>query len=255
MARRILLLLFVAVFASCTAFPRATTRPSPTPFERQLTKAGVDVLLPRPGKAIIVNVPSFELVAVDDGQPVLRSRVIVGTTKNPTPLLDTYTRAVTFRPTWRPTPEMVASGEYEDKVWPSGRTNPLGLAAIRLHPGLLVYLHDTNARSLFERDYRALSHGCIRVQKWDELIAWLLDQDLDWVRATANGRRTIEVRTTRVPVHVVYSIHFPSEKGKIFTYPDVYHREVVTRGTPGFVTPPADDTEQLSCVTPSAEVE
>ena len=47
---------------------------------------------------------------------------------------------------------MIASGEYRDAVWPPGPNNPLGLAAVRLEPGLLVYLHDTNQRQLFEQD-------------------------------------------------------------------------------------------------------
>ena len=60
------------------------------------------------------------IVAIENGAPALRTRIIVGTPWNPTPLVDTYTTAVRFRPSWRPTPEMVASGEYEDRVWPPG---------------------------------------------------------------------------------------------------------------------------------------
>lgn len=66
--------------------------------------------LPAEGKALIVNVPQFELIAVEEGCPVFRSRVIVGAPSNPTPIIDTATSRVTFRPTWRPTPEMIASG-------------------------------------------------------------------------------------------------------------------------------------------------
>ena len=111
------------------------------------------------GKIIFVNIPSFELLAIEDGHEVLRSRVIVGAPDTPTPLVDTHVTSVRFRPTWRPTPSMIGSGEYEDRIWPPGQDNPLGLAAVRLEPPLLVYLHDTNHPEKFDLEDRALSHG------------------------------------------------------------------------------------------------
>jgi murein L,D-transpeptidase YcbB/YkuD len=117
---------------------------------------------------------------------------------------------------------MVASGEYRDRVWPPGPSNPLGLAAIRLEEGLLVYLHDTNHRELFARDERALSHGCVRVQRWDELIAWLLDTDLATVHAAANGGRTFDQPTPPVPVILGYFTVFPDDAGEPVAYADVY---------------------------------
>ncbi|HSF96994.1 MAG TPA: L,D-transpeptidase family protein [Thermohalobaculum sp.] len=210
--------------------PRAAEQAAP--FQAHLDRLGVPYRVPDEGKAILVNIPAFELVAFAEGRPVLRSRVIVGAPWHPTPLIDTYTTVVRFRPTWRPTPAMVRSGEYEDKVWPPGRRNPLGLAAIRLQPGFLVYLHDTNRRELFQRDNRALSHGCIRVQRWDELIAWLLDLDLAEVQRFANGRRTFDMPTAQVPVTLGYFTLFPDDAGNPVRHADVYARADA---------PPADD--------------
>jgi len=150
--------------------------------------------------------------------------VIVGAPWHPTPLLKTYVTAVRFRPRWRPTPAMVRSGEYEDRIWPPGRRNPLGLAAIRLGPGLLVYLHDTNRRGLFERDNRALSHGCIRVQRWDEMVAWVLDMDLAEVRRLAEGRRTFDHPAPPIPVTIGYFTIFPDDDGAAQTFDDIYQR-------------------------------
>jgi len=172
----IALCFLVAALAACrtSAQPSAPAAADPlaiSEFQRHLDRLGVPLKLPARGQAIVVKVPAFELIAFENAEPVLRSRVIVGTPWHPTPLLRTHVSSVRFLPTWRPTPAMVRSGEYEDKRWPPGRRNPLGLAAIRFEPGLLVYLHDTNRRGLFERDNRALSHGCIRVRRWDELAA------------------------------------------------------------------------------------
>lgn len=201
------------------------TRRPISDFEKRLDRLGVPLQMP-PGKAILVNVPAYELIAFENGVPVLRSRVIVGTPKNPTPIIDTHVSRVTFRPTWRPTPDMIETGEYEDKLWPPGRNNPLGLAAVRLQPGMLVYLHDTNARHLFERQGRAMSHGCIRVQRWDELIAWILERDLDWVRTMAESPPSKEVPAEKIPVLIRYLRVFPSADGNVYKHPDIYGLEV-----------------------------
>jgi murein L,D-transpeptidase YcbB/YkuD len=119
---------------------------------------------------------------------------------------------------------MVASGEYADRVWPPGPRNPLGLAAVRLEPGLLVYLHDTNQRQLFEREIRALSHGCIRVERWEELVGFVLDMDLEEVRRIANGRRTLEVPAAPIPVTLGYFTAFPDENGELRRFEDIYRR-------------------------------
>ena len=206
--------------------PRLSEIEQVSDFQLALNRHDIALALPPKGKAIVVNVPAFELIAFEDAEPVLRSRVIAGSRRNPTPLIDTYTSTVRFRPSWRPTPEMVASGEYVDKRWPPGRKNPLGLAAIRLEPGLLVYLHDTNRRNLFEKGMRALSHGCIRVQRWDEVIAWLLDIDLDTVHRHANGRKTFDIPTDPVPVMIRYLTTFPGDDRQLEVFDDIYGREV-----------------------------
>jgi murein L,D-transpeptidase YcbB/YkuD len=225
----------LAIIASCTArapgddpSSRAGEARPASVFQHHLDRLGVSIELPATGKAILVNVPAFELIAFADANPVFRSRVIVGAPWHPTPLLETHTTAVRFRPTWRPTPAMVASGEYPDRIWPPGRKNPLGLAAIRLQPGLLIYLHDTNRRDLFRRDRRALSHGCIRVQRWDELAAWVLDLDLDEVHRLANGRRTFDMPTRPIPVTIGYFTVFPDDAGQVVRYEDLYGRHADT---------------------------
>jgi murein L,D-transpeptidase YcbB/YkuD len=194
-------------------------------FQQMLDRDAIGFVVPSPGKAIIVNIPGFEQIAFIDGDPVLRSRVIVGAPWHRTPRIETEVSAVRFRPTWRPTPSMIASGEYRDRVWPAGESNPLGLAAVRLGPGLLVYLHDTNHRELFANDDRALSHGCVRVQDWDKLVAFVLDVDLATVHALANGRRTFDAPAPPIPVTLGYFTRFPDADGQLVDHPDIYGLE------------------------------
>lgn len=191
-------------------------------FQKQLVQAGISHQVPPTGKAILVNIPAFELIAFDDGVPVLRSKVIVGAPWHRTPRLHTHVSTVRFRPTWRPTPSMIASGEYTDRIRLPGETNPLGLAAVRLGPGLLIYLHDTNKRHLFADEYRALSHGCVRVERWDALVSFVLDMDITRVHQFAHGRQTVDVPASPIPVELGYYTRFPNTLGQIVNHPDVY---------------------------------
>lgn len=217
----------IIVLASCgTGEPRrtpigASDEPQVTPFQDRLDALSLPLILPE-GRAILVNIPSYELIAFEDGTPVLRSRVIVGKPETRTPRIDTFTSAVIFWPSWRPTPEMIASGEVPDRTFPPGPDNPMGVLAIRLEPGLDVYMHDTNQRYLFAQERRAFSHGCIRVERWAALVAWLLDRDEEWVRAMATGPSTLRATTPFVPVLIRYFRTFPSADGTATIYPDVY---------------------------------
>lgn len=185
------------------------------PFER----------VPASGKAIYVNVPSFELIAFEDGREVLRSRTIVGTKKYSTPDLTAETSVVRFRPSWTPTPSMIRDQGTSPHTRPPGPNNPLGLLAIRLDPGMLIYLHGTNQPGLFERENRALSHGCIRVEKWDEVAAFVLGIPVDEIHRHANGSRTFDMDTDGIPVIVRYRTSFPGPRGILRQYPDVYGRD------------------------------
>ena len=180
--------------------------------------------VPLKGKAILVNIPSYELVAFEDGEEAFRKRVIVGTPKNPTPALIAETSVVRFRPSWTPTPEMIRDEGLSPETRPPGKGNPLGLMAIRLDPGLLVYLHGTNSPKLFGRNERALSHGCIRVENVEEVAAWVLGTSVDDVNRHANGRRTFDMGTDGVPVLIRYHTRFPDATGVMREYADVYGR-------------------------------
>jgi len=234
----------MAALGACAGAPVAQKAPAPAepPIQYALMKteaapkaeetnpyafAGV----PQFGKAILVNIPSFELIAFEDGKPVLRSRVIIGKPSTPTPIMRTETSVVRFRPTWTPTPRMIKQG-YRPGTRRGGKGNPLGYLAVRLEPGMLIYLHGTNKPHLFKRDKRALSHGCVRVDKWAEVAAWVLDTDVEEVHKRAFGRRTHDVGTGGIPVIVGYHTQFPDAEGVMQQYRDVYRRGTYAAETP-----------------------
>lgn len=222
-----ILLGLTASLGACASAPAATTNPiSDEPRISGLAAVlqGIGVDVPARGKFIVVNIPSFELVALQDGKPVLRSRVIVGRPSTPTPELATGIWAVKFNPSWTPTPSM-ARVEGLRPV-PPGPNNPLGRILFELDNDQLIFLHDTNDRALFERPRRAFSHGCIRVEQARALAAWVLDETEAGIEAEIGRRPThrVPLRAT-IPVVLVYRTRFPDEQGRLTGSAEIYGRE------------------------------
>ncbi len=222
--------------ASSAAAPLPPVPPA-SPLAGALQEIGIAV--PPRGKLVVVNVPSFELVALQDGKPVLRSRVVVGRAATPTPELSTAIWAVTFNPSWTPTPAMM---RWEGaRHVPPGPQNPLGRILFELDNDQLIFLHDTNDRRYFDRPVRTFSHGCVRVEKAHALAAWALDvtaAEID--RSIARGGTHREILATHIPVALVYRTRFPDDDGRLAEYPDVYRSqtaaapdEVARGGCPG----------------------
>jgi L,D-transpeptidase YcbB len=109
-----------------------------------------------------------------------------------------------------------------------GDTNSLGLVKIIFPNPENVYLHGTDAPELFTQDVRDFSHGCIRVEKPAELVAWVLRNnpgwDLERVRATMNGEKNnLQVNlVTRIPVLIVYGTATVNEENQIRFFDDIY---------------------------------
>src|SRR5262245_45329613 len=93
-----------------------------------------------------------------------------------------------------------------------------------------VYLHDTPHRELFEKDARAFSSGCIRVQNPLDLAALLLEGEAGWDRAAID--RAVEAGTTRtvileheIPVLLAYWTAWTDPEGRLQLRRDVYGRD------------------------------
>jgi murein L,D-transpeptidase YcbB/YkuD len=109
-----------------------------------------------------------------------------------------------------------------------GDSNSLGLVKIIFPNPDNVYLHGTDAPELFTQDVRDFSHGCIRVQKPEDLVAWVLRNnpgwDLERVKTTMNGQKNnIQVNlATRIPVLIVYGTATVNEENQIRFFDDIY---------------------------------
>jgi L,D-transpeptidase YcbB len=99
----------------------------------------------------------------------------------------------------------------------SGDANALGILKFNFPNKYAVYLHDTNQRSLFAKEKRSLSHGCVRVQNWEEMAYSIVQYDYkerpgpkpspvedsltSWLRQKV--KRSIAIKN-RVPLYIRY---------------------------------------------------
>jgi L,D-transpeptidase YcbB len=93
-----------------------------------------------------------------------------------------------------------------------------------------IYLHDTPSKSLFEKEVRAYSHGCIRLGRpFDFAYALLARQTADpvgeFARHLATRAENSIILQTPVPVHIVYFTAWPDARGHIEYRRDVYGRD------------------------------
>jgi murein L,D-transpeptidase YcbB/YkuD len=108
-----------------------------------------------------------------------------------------------------------------------GKKNSLGLVKFIFPNEYDVYLHDTPADSLFERNARNLSHGCIRVEKPLELAEYVLREQPEWtterIRMAMHAEEEKHVPLkTPLPVHILYFTAWVDEAGLLHLEKDIY---------------------------------
>lgn len=108
---------------------------------------------------------------------------------------------------------------------PPGPDNALGQLKFNLKDSDDIYMHDTNNRKVFARNYRALSHGCVRLEKPLELGELMLGSQwagrLQGDIAANSSTRTLKLART-VPVYLMYFTVWSDEDGVIHFRDDLY---------------------------------
>ena len=113
---------------------------------------------------------------------------------------------------------------------PPSQGNALGLVKFMFPNQYNIYLHDTPAKSLFGREVRAYSHGCIRLADPFDFAYALLARQVSNPEEVfqANLRTGREQRLDLkqpVPVHLVYRTAFTQADGPMQYRRDVYGRD------------------------------
>ena len=240
--------------------------------------------IPDDGKRIIVNIPAYHLYAYE-GALVVDMRVVCGTQKTKTPQLRSYVEWMEVNPQWiipmsivehdvaqhagdsayfarnryniyeRSTNkqmaihavsrQMLLSGNYR-VAQEGGKGNSLGRIVFRFKNNHSVFLHDTSNPGAFNRQSRAVSHGCVRVSKPFELANFVLDNPDEWLLDRIRISMGLSPETERgidyvskhheadhklisyvpvkprVPLYIIYNTLWPDADGVLQTWPDVY---------------------------------
>ncbi len=196
-------------------------------------------------KYIIVNVPSFYATLVENGAVRWKQRAIAGAVKTKTPQLTVEATGVILNPSWE-VPKSIwkevagkpgyiritdKNGKFVRWSQPPGPSNALGKVKFVMYNGQNIYLHDTNARSRFNSQLRALSHGCIRTENIMDLAKQLLaDDDGEWTpekvdAQLATGKSKMAKFAKPLPVYIVYFSAAATNDGSIVNYADLYSRD------------------------------
>jgi murein L,D-transpeptidase YcbB/YkuD len=113
---------------------------------------------------------------------------------------------------------------------PPSTRNALGLVKFIFPNKYNIYLHDTPAKSLFSRESRAFSHGCIRLADPFDFAYTLLSRQSDTPKelfqsVLRTGKETKLFLDQPIPVHLIYRTAFTSMQGGIEFRRDVYGRD------------------------------
>ena len=205
---------------------------------------------------------TLRAINLETGATVIESPVVVGRKDRPTPLGRIHIISLKFNPTWTPPPLVLkrdilprlARGDRSwfekhplDAVSPSGEIRPaeeisiedyrvgwtfvqrpgqdnaLGLIKFETDSTENIYLHDTNDRRLFGIANRPQSSGCIRVDQWATLAAFLADTSEEDIRDKIAKRGTAWQKVRRTPVYIEYS-QGDVFQGRAVYFPDIYGR-------------------------------
>ncbi len=211
--------------------------------------------------AIVVNIPQYQLTYITPNKRINHS-IVVGKTARKTPVFSSTVRHIDFNPKWYipPTikkediiPSATKNVDYlrsknitvynrqgkqmvlDSINWNSrapftysyvqaaGNSNALGRLKIIFPNDFSVYLHDTPSKSLFSKNYRAKSSGCVRVHNVYKLASEILDwSEEDIIKTIDNNAAKRVLPVKKIKVHLLYSSVIFNKKSQPIFLNDVY---------------------------------
>jgi murein L,D-transpeptidase YcbB/YkuD len=238
------------------------------PGQRKLIRANMDrwrwLARDLGSQYLITNVPEYQLRLTVNDKIISTYRTIVGKPgRTATPQLAETVEGVIFNPTWT-VPQSIVKGEglgakvlgnpgwakaagykgFKDAsgtvtvVQQPGANNSLGLMKLDMPNPHAIFLHDTPSRNLFNQDNRALSHGCIRTERAQELaitLAILGNQATtpetrkaaadEAVTISTSGKYTRVPISKSMPVYITYFTMGRDINGQLRQFSDIYGRD------------------------------
>lgn len=206
------------------------------------------------GNLIVVNTPEFLFKMFDGKKEVFSMPVVVGKEGHNTTTFSDYLQTIVFSPYWNVPPSIVrkeilpgiaknpnyladhnmeSTGEVNglpDIRQKPGASNSLGKVKFLFPNSFNIYFHDTPAKSLFNEDVRAYSHGCIRLGDPVKLAEYLLRDNSKWtpekINAAMNSGSEQYVKLAHpVPVFITYYTAWVDANGKLNFREDIYDHD------------------------------
>jgi L,D-transpeptidase YcbB len=214
---------------------------------------------------VFINEPAFTAAYIDGGEEKLKMRAVVGKPTNQTAFFYKDAQQVDYNPYWgvpqsilvnemlpklRSDPGYLDSAGYEvfdshgrqipsasvdwgaygskipfDVRQAPSEANALGELKILFPNKHAIYMHDTPQKSLFKKDMRAFSHGCVRLEDPRGMAAALLGVSRDYIAEKLQHGHSDEQITRKIPVYVSYFTAWPTPAGKVEYFDDIYGRD------------------------------
>ena len=204
---------------------------------------------------ITVNIPSFSLSVYEANAIVFDMNVIAGKQGSNTMMFYGDLNQIVFSPYWN-VPESIVKNELMPAIRKNsnylktknmeivgrgndsipkirqlpGHGNSLGKVKFLFPNSYDIYFHDTEAKNLFNKKNRALSHGCIRMQDPTKMATYLLRNDASWspakINEAMNSTKEQYVKVSKpVPVIINYFTAWADENGMLNFRDDVYGKD------------------------------
>ena len=210
---------------------------------------------------IEVNIPDYEAAVIENGEVILRTRVVVGKEETPRPIFSDRMKFLIVNPYWNVPPSIIrkemlpklaGDPNYFSRLGyevftraghlvvrqPPGERNALGRIKFMFPNDFSVYMHDTPMRKLFASTKRAFSHGCVRVDDPFRFAETVLGQG--WseqrVKKLIGGKERYVYLPKQLPVHLEYFTAYVDQSGELQLRDDVYgysHRVKAALGLEG----------------------
>ena len=206
---------------------------------------------------VMINLPDFTASVFNDGKRIWKTRIVIGKTDMPTPIISTQMKFITVNPTWHVPPSIInneylpamaqdptvmqrmglvvqrdSSGKVIGIYQPPGDANAEGRLRFNFPNKFLVYQHDTPDKYMFAYQRRAFSHGCMRTQnpaKYAEVLLSLVRPNDGYTEERIKkmfGPNEINIDfPTFIPIHVTYQTAFVDDDGKLEFRDDIYGRD------------------------------
>lgn len=220
----------------------------------------------RPADLLLVNIPEFRLHVYEADTLAWSMNVVVGATATRTVIFSDELTTIVFSPYWN-IPRSIVRGEVLPAVkknsnyldnkgmevvrggvpvpsssidWSQysgsvpfeirqkpGAGNALGRVKFLFPNPFSIYFHDTPSKSLFGRESRAFSHGCIRLGEPERLANFLLRSDSSWTaekvrKAMYSGKQQFVTLERPWPVLIGYFTAWVDDAGRLNFRRDVY---------------------------------